>query len=47
MDNAHTPTSGKVKKYRQRNEEFFANTCVASSNSSNIEFDEAFFFGFE
>jgi hypothetical protein len=39
------PTSGKVKKNRQRTEEFFKSMCVASSNSSNIESDELF--GFE
>jgi hypothetical protein len=32
--------------YRQRMEELFKSTCVASSNSSNIESDEEFF-GFE
>jgi hypothetical protein len=34
------PTSGRVRKYRQRTEEFFESTCVASSN---IESDEGFF----
>jgi hypothetical protein len=43
IDNAHTPTSGRVRKYRQRAEEFFKSTRLASSN---IEFDEGFF-GFE
>jgi hypothetical protein len=37
------PTTGKVKKYRQRTEEFFKNMCFTSSN---IESDEEFF-GFE
>jgi hypothetical protein len=36
----HTPTSGRVRKYRQRMKEFFKSTCVASSN---IESDEEFF----
>jgi hypothetical protein len=39
-------TSGRVKKYRQRMEEFFESTCVTSNNSSNIESDEELF-GFE
>jgi hypothetical protein len=46
IDNAHMPTSGRVRKYRQRTEEFFKSMCIASSNSSNIESDE-YFFGFE
>jgi hypothetical protein len=37
------PTSGRVRKYRQKMEEFFKSTCIASSN---IESDEEFF-GFE
>jgi hypothetical protein len=45
IDNAYTPISGLVKKYRQRTEEFFKNTFVASS-CSNIESDGEFF-GFE
>jgi hypothetical protein len=40
------PSSGRARKYRQRMEEFFKNTCIASSNSTNIESDEEFF-GFE
>jgi hypothetical protein len=40
------PTSGRVRRYRQRMEEFFKSTCFASNNSSNIESDEEFF-GFE
>jgi hypothetical protein len=43
IDNAHTPTSGRVRKYRQKTEEFFKSTRVASSNSSIIESDEEFF----
>jgi hypothetical protein len=43
LDNAHMTTSGRVRKYRQRMEEFFKSTCVASSN---IESDEEFF-GFQ
>jgi hypothetical protein len=39
------PTSGRVRKYRQRMEEFLKSKCAAS-NSSNIESDEEFF-GFE
>jgi hypothetical protein len=37
------PTSGRVRRYRQRTEEFFESTCVASSSNSNIESDEEFF----
>jgi hypothetical protein len=37
IDNANMPTSGR---YRQRTEDFFKSTCVASSN---IELDEEFF----
>jgi hypothetical protein len=37
------PTSGRVRKYRQRTEEFFKSTSVASSNNSNIESDEEIF----
>jgi hypothetical protein len=37
------PTNGRVRKYRQRMEEFFKSTHIASSN---IESDEDFF-GFE
>jgi hypothetical protein len=40
------PTSGRVRKYRQRMEEFFKSTCVTNNNSSNTESDEEFF-GFE
>jgi hypothetical protein len=47
------PTSGRVRKYRQRMEEIFKSTCVGgggggagSSSSSNIESGEEFF-GFE
>jgi hypothetical protein len=36
------PTSGRVRKSRQRTEEFFKSTCVASSNSTNIESVEFF-----
>jgi hypothetical protein len=43
IDNVHTPTSGGVRKYRQRMEEFFKGTHIASCNSSNIESDEEFF----
>jgi hypothetical protein len=42
----HTPTSGRVRKYRQRAEECFESRCIAGSNSSNIESHEEFF-GFE
>jgi hypothetical protein len=38
-------TSGRVRKYRQRKEEFFKSTCIVNNNSSNIESDE--FFGIE
>jgi hypothetical protein len=34
------PSSGRVRKFRQRMEKFFKSTCVASSN---IESDEEFF----
>jgi hypothetical protein len=37
IGNAHTPTNGRVRKYRQRTEDFFKSTFVASSN---IESDE-------
>jgi hypothetical protein len=40
------PTSGRVRKYRQRVEEFSKSTCAVSSNSSNIDSDEEFF-GFD
>jgi hypothetical protein len=36
------PTSSRVRKYRQRTEEFFKSTCIDSSNS-NTEYDEEFF----
>jgi hypothetical protein len=39
----HTPTSGRVRKYRQRMKELFKSTGVAISNSGNIEPDEEFF----
>jgi hypothetical protein len=42
----HTPTSGRVRKHRQRTEEFFKSTCIDTCNSSNIESEEEFF-GFE
>jgi hypothetical protein len=45
IDNMHATTIGRVRKYRQRTEEFFKSTCIASSN---IESDEHFVsFGFE
>jgi hypothetical protein len=37
------PISGRVRKYRQRTEEFFKSTCIANSNTGH---DEEFF-GFE
>jgi hypothetical protein len=40
IDNAHTPTSGRVRKYRQRTDEFFKSTFT----SGNIEFE---LYGFE
>jgi hypothetical protein len=40
------PSGGRVRKYRQRKEEFFKSICVPSSNSSNIRPDEELF-GFE
>jgi hypothetical protein len=43
IDNAHTPTRGGARKYRQRTEEFFKSMCAASSNSSSIESGEEFF----
>jgi hypothetical protein len=43
IDNWHTPTSGRVRKYRWTTEEFFKGTCDAISNSSNIESEEEFF----
>jgi hypothetical protein len=43
MDNAHMPSSGRVRKYRQRMEEFFKSTCIASNNSVNIGCIEEFF----
>jgi hypothetical protein len=36
------PTS-RVRKYKQRMEEFFKSMCIASSNNSNIESDEEIF----
>jgi hypothetical protein len=39
-------TSGRIGKYKQRKEEFFRSTCIASRNSSNTGSDEEFF-GFE
>jgi hypothetical protein len=46
IDNAHTPTSGRARKYRQRAEEFLESACVADSNSSNIRSVKEFL-GFE
>jgi hypothetical protein len=40
------PTSGRVRKYRQRMDKFFKSTCTVNSNSSDIESDEECF-GFE